>query len=88
MAVLAERLGVVVELVVALRLCVFTGTVVGMVNGASDGNVVGVGRGESGDKIGKLMLDSIVFNLLELVLPITPPFHSVCSSCAASASVG
>ena len=88
MAVLAERLGVVVEFVVALRLCVLTGTVVGMEIGACEGNVVGVGGGESGDKIGKLMLDSIVFNLLELVLPITPPFHSVCSSCSASASVG
>ena len=88
MAVLAERLEVVVEIVVALRLCVLTGTVVGMEIGACEDNVVGVGGGESGDKIGKLILDSIVFNLLELVLPITSPFHSVCSSCSASASVG
>ena len=88
MAELAERFEVVVEIVVALRFCVLTGTVVGMEIGTCEGNVVGVGGGESGDKIGKLILDSIVFNLLELVLPITPPFHSVCSSCSASSSVG
>ena len=88
MAVLAERLEVMVGIVGALRLCLLTGTVVGMEIGACEGNVVVVGEGESGDKTGKLILDSIVFNFLELVLPITPPFHSACSSCSASASVG
>ena len=47
--------------------------------------MVGVGEGESGDRTGKLILDSIDFNLLELVFLITPPFHSACSSCSASA---
>ena len=63
-AVLAERLGFMVGTVAALHLCWLTGASVGMGSGAREGNLVGVG-GESGDREGKVMLDSIDFILLE-----------------------
>ena len=83
-AVLAERLGFIVGTVVALRLCWLTGASVGMGSGGCEGNLVGVG-GESGNRKGKRMLDSIDDISLELMFLIPPPFHSARSSCLASA---